>query len=99
MIGFGEAEGEAEMNIRVGAIVLALAWMLAFTSRGEAAALSLPVSARSSQTSDFSARRAHHRHRYDDRIYRPSYYGRPTYYAPAPFGLFPPFFGYGWEPW
>jgi hypothetical protein len=29
----------------------------------------------------------------------PHYYGRPYYYAPAPFVPLPPLFGYGWEPW
>jgi hypothetical protein len=28
----------------------------------------------------------------------PRYYGRPYYYAPAPFVPLPPLFGYGWEP-
>ena len=30
---------------------------------------------------------------------QPRYYGRPIYYAPAPFVPLPPLFGYGWEPW
>jgi hypothetical protein len=31
--------------------------------------------------------------------YYPSYYGRPTYYAPAPFYPIPPLFGFGWQSW
>ena len=88
------------MNRWAGAIVLVLASMLAITDPGNsAAAPSFQVSAQSSQAGDFSARRAHRRRHDDERTYRPSYLGRPTYYAPAPFFLFPPFFGYGWEPW
>jgi len=53
--------------------------------------------AQAAQISDVSTRR--HRHRYAAQRSYPSYYGRPVYYAPAPFFPLPPFFGYGWEPW
>jgi hypothetical protein len=51
--------------------------------------------------SDVSARSHYHhdRYRYAYRSYYPYYYGRPVYYAPAPFLPIPPFFGYGWEWW
>jgi len=50
---------------------------------------------------DVSARRYHRHDRY---AYRPNdpypmYYGRPVYYAPAPFLPIPPLWGYGWEWW
>jgi len=49
---------------------------------------------------DISARRHTRQYRYANRpYYYPAYYGRPTYYAPAPFLPIPPFFGYGWEWW
>jgi hypothetical protein len=51
--------------------------------------------------SDVSARPYHRHQRY---AYRPNgpypmYYGRPVYYAPAPFLPIPPLWGYGWEWW
>jgi hypothetical protein len=67
------------------------------------AAVSASVAAQQAQAahvSDVSARR-HHRPLFRD-VSRPaysSYYGRPYYYAPAPFFPIPPFFGYGWEPY
>jgi hypothetical protein len=53
--------------------------------------------ARQAQAGDVARRR----HRHDDvsRSAYTSYYGRPYYYAPAPFFPLPPFFGYGWEPY
>jgi hypothetical protein len=64
----------------------------------EAAAAKMPPAA---GTSDVSARRTHRHERY---VYRPNtpypmYYGRPVYYAPAPFLPIPPLWGYGWEWW
>ena len=64
-----------------------------------------PVAARqaqhAAQISDVSARHRYHgpRYHYAARPSYTSYYGRPVYYAPAPFVPLPPFFGYGWESW
>jgi len=57
--------------------------------------------AQAAAASDVSARRYHRHERY---AYRPNnpypmYYGRPVYYAPAPFLPIPPLWGYGWEWW
>ena len=51
--------------------------------------------------SDVSARRYHRHDRYAWRPNHPypMYYGRPVYYAPAPFLPIPPLWGYGWEWW
>jgi hypothetical protein len=52
------------------------------------------------QANDVSARRHQRpRYRYVSRPPHSGYYGRPYYYAPAPFFPIPPFFGYGWESW
>jgi hypothetical protein len=88
-------------NMGVASLV---AILLAVTSTpggsASARAASTATVAPQAQTSDVGARR-HQRPRYRD-VSRPtysSYYGRPYYYAPAPFVPIPPFFGYGWEPW
>jgi response regulator of citrate/malate metabolism len=57
--------------------------------------------AQTAGASDVSARRYYRHERY---AYRPNvpytmYYGRPVYYAPAPFLPIPPLWGYGWEWW
>ena len=92
----------------VGAAGLAVAVLVAGAGRIESAsAAPLPVAVQASQASkgsdrptDVSARRSSHRYgdRRSQRPYDPYYYGRPHYYAPAPFFPLPPFFGYGW-PW
>jgi hypothetical protein len=90
------------MTKRTGAGVTSLvAILLAFTltpggsasARAAGAAVAVPQA----QANDISARR-HQRPRYRG-VSQPSYYGRPHYYAPAPFFPIPPFFGYGREPW
>jgi hypothetical protein len=50
---------------------------------------------------DVGARRYHRHDRYATRPNTPypMYYGRPVYYAPAPFLPIPPLWGYGWEWW
>jgi hypothetical protein len=83
-----------------GAAAVALGLMLggsasAYTTGTFSAAARQPQAA---QISDVSTRR-HHSYRYAARSSYPSYYGRPVYYAPAPFFPLPPLFGYGWEPW
>lgn len=52
-------------------------------------------------TSDVGARRyhRHERHAFRRNDPYPMYYGRPVYYAPAPFLPIPPLWGYGWEWW
>ena len=66
-----------------------------------AAAETAAKKAQAAGPSDVSARRYHRHARY---AYRPNtpypmYYGRPVYYAPAPFLPIPPLWGYGWEWW
>ena len=57
--------------------------------------------AQAAGASDVSARRYHRHERYAWRPNTPypMYYGRPVYYAPAPFLPIPPLWGYGWEWW
>jgi len=43
--------------------------------------------------------RRHHRYANRPQYPYPMYYGRPVYYAPAPFLPIPPLWGYGWEWW
>jgi hypothetical protein len=91
----------------IGAAVLALPLVFAGTTSNVAAAAPLQgaVQQRTSDASDLGARRRtrHHQHypRFTDRRrygpYRPYYYDRPFYYAPAPFVPFN--FGYGIGPW
>ena len=95
------------MTKRTGAGVTSLvAILLAFTlipgGSASARAAGVAVAVPQAQANDISARR-HQRPRYRG-VSQPSYpsyyyYGRPHYYAPAPFFPIPPFFGYGWEPW
>jgi len=61
------------------------------------AASAVTQKAQLTQTID-ARMRGHSRDRYRT-IDQPSYYVRPTVYAPAPFVPLPPFFGYGWEWW
>jgi hypothetical protein len=92
------------MTKRIGAsataAIFSAATLLAVVYGGSASARSVVVAsaARQAQAGDVSALR---RHRHDDvpRSAYSSYYGRPYYYAPAPFFPLPPFFGYGWEPY
>jgi len=85
-----------------GAVAVALGLMFggstsAYTADTSSAAVR---QAQAAQFGDASARRhPRHRDRYAAQPSYPSYYGRPVYYAPAPFFPLPPFFGYGWEPW
>jgi hypothetical protein len=87
-----------------GATVVALGLMLGGSASADTPD-TFPVAARRAQhaapISDASARHRYPRPRYHAAARPPytSYYGRPVYYAPAPFVPLPPFFGYGWEPW
>jgi hypothetical protein len=89
------------MKASIGTALLAAMLML---SASVVAAEAAEVAAKKAQAvgaSNFSARRYHRHERY---AYRPNdpypmYYGRPVYYAPAPFLPIPPLWGYGWEWW
>jgi len=82
----------------IGAALLA-AVMTAGISTTASWAMDASAEARKAQATDISARQhAQHYRRYANRPY-PYYYGRPVYYAPAPFIPIPPLFGYGWEWW
>jgi hypothetical protein len=79
-----------------GATALVVALMVDASASAYAASAAVPQR----QTSDVSpSRHPRHRYRSVDRSSYSYYYGRPIYYAPAPFVPLPPFFGYGWEPW
>ena len=88
------------MRTSVGTVLLAAMLMSAFVEPA-AAAEAAAKKAQAAGASDVSARRTHRHERY---AYRPNtpypmYYGRPVYYAPAPFLPIPPLWGYGWEWW
>ncbi|HEV3501672.1 MAG TPA: hypothetical protein VGZ92_15255 [Bradyrhizobium sp.] len=86
----------------IGAAILALSLMFDGSAAiGPAAAAPSQATARQPQAlkaTDLGARRRYRHHaRYAYRpYYRPSYYDRPYYYAPAPFF---PLFGLGYGPW
>ena len=91
------------MTKRIGAAVLAAALMFggSVAIRSAAAAPSQAAVAdnrKRIEARDIGARRRiRHHHRYAYRqVYRPYYYDRPSYYAPAPFF---PFLGLGYGPW
>lgn len=90
------------MTKRIGAGILAAAWMfggsVAITSAAAAPLQTAVEKQQADETGDLGARRRiRHHHRYVYRpIGRPSYYDRPSYYAPAPFF---PFLGLGYGPW
>jgi hypothetical protein len=76
---------------RIGAVTLTAA--LLFSGAAQTGV------AHAAPATDLSARRhLRHTHAAYRPIY-PSYYGRPSLYAPAPFLPIPPLFGYGWEWW
>jgi hypothetical protein len=84
-----------------GAVILALPLIFAGSAAIHAAAAAPPSAAmqtpQAPKATDVSARRRHrHQQLFADRAYPgpyfPSYYDRPTYYAPAPFVPFN--FGY-----
>ena len=90
------------MTKRIGAAVLAAALMFGGSvALRSAAAAPLQTAVQKLQTDqarDIGARRRiqqHHRY-VDQQVYRPYYYDRPSYYAPAPFF---PFLGLGYGPW
>jgi len=85
----------------IAAAILTLTLMFGGPAAVDSAAASPAQNAthqpQASKAEDMSARRRvrHDRH-YADRPYDPTYYDRPTYYAPAPFF---PFLGLGYGPW
>ena len=90
------------MAKRIGAAILAATLMLGGSlAVNSAAAVPSQTAAQKQQTggpTDLGARRhIQHQHRSTYRqTYRPYYYDRPVYYAPAPFF---PFLGLGYGPW
>ena len=90
------------MRTLIGTALLAATLMLGVSSQvAPAAAETAGKRAQTAGAGDVSARRYHRHDRY---AYRPNdaypmYYGRPVYYAPAPFIPIPPLWGYGWEWW
>jgi hypothetical protein len=87
------------MRTSIGAAMLAATLMLGVSTSGSVAADAKKVQA--TGASDVGARRYHRHERYAWRpnVSYPMYYGRPVYYAPAPFLPIPPLWGYGWEWW
>jgi hypothetical protein len=89
------------MTKRIGVAMVAAALMFGGSvAIRSAAAMPLQTAVQKLQTgkaTDLGARRRiRHPHRYIDRqVYRPYYYDRPSYYAPAPFF---PFLGLGYGP-
>lgn len=90
------------MKASIGAALLAAMLMSGVSAPvAPAAAETAAKKARAAGAGDVSARRYRRHERY---VYRPNtpypmYYGRPVYYAPAPFLPIPPLWGYGWEWW
>ena len=71
---------------------------------GVSASVAPAAAAKRPQMANASDVSAHRYHRHERYAYRPNdpypmYYGRPVYYAPAPFLPIPPLWGYGWEWW
>jgi hypothetical protein len=90
------------MKASIGTALLAAALMLGISAQAaSAAAETAAKKAQAAGASDVSARRYHRHERYVTRPNTPypMYYGRPVYYAPAPFLPIPPLWGYGWEWW
>jgi hypothetical protein len=90
------------MRTLIGTALLAAALMLDVSAQvASAAGETAATRAQAAGASDVGARR-HHRHEryaYRSNVPHPMYYGRPVYYAPAPFLPIPPLWGYGWEWW
>jgi len=82
----------------IAAAALALTLMFGASAAIDSAAASPAQNAtHQPQAVDLSARHRVPHYRYSaDRPYDPTYYDRPTYYAPAPFF---PFLGLGYGPW
>ena len=88
------------MRTLVGTALLAVTLMLGVSAQVAPAAAETKK-AQTASAGDVSARRYHRHERYAWRpnYPHPMYYGRPVYYAPAPFLPIPPLWGYGWEWW
>lgn len=90
------------MRALIGTALLAATLMFGASVQVSMAAEAVAVKKTSAaNATDVSARRHYQHYRYANRPHYPYpyYYGRPVYYAPAPFLPIPPFFGYGWEWW
>jgi hypothetical protein len=90
------------MAKRIGAAILAATFMFGGSvAVNSVAAVPSQTVVQKPQTggrTDLSTRRRieHHRRAIYRQTYRPYYYDRPVYYAPAPFF---PFLGLGYGPW
>ena len=83
--------------IAAAALALMCGGSVAVDSAAASPAQNATHQPQASKAEDMSARhRVRHYRRYADRPYDPTYYDRPTYYAPAPFF---PFLGLGYGPW
>jgi hypothetical protein len=90
------------MKASIGTVLLAAT--LAFGVSAHLAPVAAETVAKKPQIASASDVSAQRTHRHDRYAYRPNtpypmYYGRPVYYAPAPFLPIPPLWGYGWEWW
>lgn len=81
-----------------GSALVAIVVFVIAADVAPARAASVAVQKTQSAPAVVSGARRHSRH-HDRYVDQPSYYGRPTVYAPAPFVPIPPLFGYGWEWW
>jgi hypothetical protein len=86
------------MTKGIGAALLATTLVLGF-SAGISPARAVSPEVRKSQSAQATRINARRRDHFADQRYYPAYYGRPTYYTPAPILPIPPLFGYGWEWW
>lgn len=86
------------MKKRIGAIIVLALAQMSGTWVVTASADSAPAPASQKRPATKTTIDARH-YREAARPYYPHYYDRPYYYAPAPFFLLPPFFGYGFESW
>ena len=87
------------MKASVRTVLLAATLMLGVAAHATLAAAAQAAVKKAQTASDVSARHRHYRYAYHPNTPYPMYYGRPVYYAPAPFLPIPPLWGYGWEWW
>jgi hypothetical protein len=92
--------GALLMRILIGTALLAVTLMLSVSAQvSPAAAETAAKKVQTSGPGDVSAHRYPRRYAWRPAYPYPMYYGRPVYYAPAPFLPIPPLWGYGWEWW
>jgi hypothetical protein len=91
------------MKVRIGAVLLAGALAFSVPADAETAGVAQvkPKAAQKSSATEFSGRRAHRGYVYRPATtpYYPTYYARPAYYRPYPYGVPAPFFlGFAYLP-